>query len=76
MKSDFIEKIYLDHQQCETFGVEYFEECSLAISCRDLQKSKSYDSAHTKIFDAYPDEILHLVRQETYAPGWYSWALF
>jgi hypothetical protein len=74
--SDLIEKVYIDQQQCEEFGVEYFDECGLVISCRDLRRSKRYDASHNKLFDAYPDSIFHLRREERDPPGWYSWALF
>ena len=73
--SEFIEKVYIDQHQCEDFGSEYFDACGLVISCRDLRRSKRYDSAHTKLFDAYPEEIFHLRREENFAPGWYSWSL-
>ena len=74
--SDLIEKVYIDQHQCEDFGAEYFDAFGLVISCRDLRNSKRYDSAHTKLFDTYPDGIFHLRREKGDAPGWYSWALF
>ena len=74
--TDLIEKIYIDQDQCIDFGVEYRSECDFVISSQDLRRSKSYDVAHTNLFDAYPDQIFHLRRKENFAPGWYSWALF
>lgn len=73
---DLIKKVYIDQNQCEEFGSEYFDACGLVISCRDLRNSKRYDEAHNNLFNAYPDSIFHLRREERDAPGWYSWALF
>ena len=74
--SELIKKVYIDQDQCEEFGSEYFNSCGLDISCRDLQRSKRYDSAHTKLFDTYPDSIFHLRREESDSPGWYSWSIY
>ena len=70
-----IELVYLDHYQCETFGVGYFESSQLNISCRELRESKDYDAGHKKLFDTYPNCIFHLTREEGDRPGWYKWSL-
>ena len=72
----FIEKVYLDRNQCNKFKVEYYGESSLNISCRKLRASMDYDSAHCALFDAHVDGIFHLTRAAADAPGWYHWRLF
>ena len=74
--SELIKKVYIDHDQCEKFDFEYFDSCEAVISCQDLRSSKEYDSAHTELFNTYPDSIFHLRREEPDAPGWYSWSIY
>ena len=71
-----ISKIYVDKNQCEKFGVEYFEQDSFNITTKELRESKSYDEKHIELFDAYPNELVHLSRSKEDAPGWYSWRTF
>ena len=70
-----IKKVYIDQHQCEEFGVEYFDACGFKISVRDLKNSKDYDTSHNNLFNAYPNELFHLRREEAHAPGWYDWSL-
>ena len=70
-----IKKVYIDQNQCEEFGVEYFNSCGFKISVRDLKNSKDYDNSHNNLFSAYPNELFHLRREESHAPGWYDWSL-
>jgi len=72
----FIEKVYLDHSQCNKFKVEYRGQGVLNIACRTLRASKDYDSAHCELFDAHKDGIFHLTREPADAPGWYRWRSF
>ena len=71
-----ITKIYIDRDQCEKFGVKYFEPDSFNITTKELRGSKSYDENHKAVFDAYPDDLLFLTREKEDAPGWYRWRIF
>ena len=73
--SELIKQVYLNHDQCALFSVDYFEECAFWVSCQDLRRSKSYDESHQKIFDKYPSDIFHLSRRRADPPGWYSWTV-
>ena len=72
---NIIKKVYIDQHQCKEFGVEYFNSCDFKISVRDLKNSKDYDASHNNLFHSYPNELFHLRREESYAPGWYDWSL-
>jgi len=68
--------IYLDRDQCYDFRVNYFEASAFRVPADALLRSKGngYDKKHVDLLSPFGSEIIHLVRDEGDAPGWYRFA--
>ncbi len=66
-------QVYLDREQCEMFGVEYFESSSISLRADKLLSSKSngYDKEHTDFLQEFRSRDLLIMRHRDDAPGWY-----
>ena len=66
-------QIYTDQDQCETFGVSYFDsEAELVVSAEALLGSKDYDEMHKEVLKPLGSETLVLKRNEDLSPGWWK----
>lgn len=65
--------IYLDQDQCHNFHVNYFEASAFCVPADVLLRSKGngYDRKHISLLSPYGSEVIHLIRDEDNAPGWY-----
>ena len=65
--------IYLDRDQCDDFNVNYFGGSVIRIPADALLRSKrnGYDRKHVDLLSPLGSEIIHLIRDEGDAPGWY-----
>ena len=66
------EEVYLDHYQCERFGVDYFEQSSFSIVARELLESKNYDIHHHNILEPLGKSKITLERERSGRPGWFK----
>ena len=66
--------IYLDRDQCDDFEVNYFEAGALRIPADALLRSKDYDRKHVNLLSPLGSDIIHLIRDEGDAPGWYRFS--
>ncbi len=74
-----MDAIYTDRQQCEHFGISYFDPGSWTVSADALLDSKvrsgGYDEQHTTFLSSFGQKTIHLVRwpapYESFGPGWW-----
>ncbi len=68
-----MDTIYTDHDQCSTFGVEYFGPATLTIAADTLLRSKDYDEQHTTFLRGLGERTLVLSRTafDPIGPGWW-----
>lgn len=70
-----MDTIYTDHEQCSTFGVEYFGPATLTIAADTLLASKGngYDEQHTSFLRSLGERTLVLSRTafDPIGPGWW-----
>ena len=67
--------VYLDRDQCSSFGAEYFLKCNFYISADVLLGSKNgdgYDKDHQEILKPLGINYVYLTREKGYRPGWYK----
>jgi hypothetical protein len=72
MEEKMGEEVYLDHYQCDRFGVDYFEAASLSIEARELLESKDYDIHHNNILKPLGRTTITLERERSGRPGWFK----
>lgn len=66
-------QIYTDQDQCEAFGVSYFDsEAKLVVYAETLLGSKDYDEKHKEILESLGTEMLVLKRNGDLSPGWWK----
>ena len=66
-------QIYTDQDQCETFGVSYFDsQAKLVVSAEALLGSKDYDEIHKEILEPLGAETLVLKRDGDLSAGWWK----
>ena len=67
-------QIYIDHNQCEKFNLNYFKASSKTICADVLLDSKGgdgYDQIHQDILKPLGHDYLFLTRQVADKPGWF-----
>jgi len=67
--------VYLDRDQCESFGAEYFSKCNFYISADVLLGSKNgdgYDKNHQEILKPLGIDYVYLTRENGAKPGWFK----
>jgi hypothetical protein len=67
-------QVYLDQNQCATFGLDYFEADTAALRADEILSSKwqGYDASHTQRLQPLGSQIVNLARERADAPGWYN----
>lgn len=65
-------RIYLDRDQCNTFGVAYFDAASTLIAADAVLRSKDYDQEHRDFLEPLGSSTLRVTRKEADPPGWYE----
>jgi len=67
-------EIYLDMDQCQLFGAEYFKKHWTALNSKDVLESKKsgYDEQHRIILTACNGKYIVLERYSGQKPGWYT----
>jgi len=68
------QQVYLDRYQCDTHEVPYFEAGRLSIPADLLLRSKltGYDKFHRDLLGPLGSQTVHLERERSDGPGWYS----
>ena len=68
-----MKQIYLDHDQCKQFEVDYFEASSATLRADRILASKfnGYDEKHTRFLQEFAARPVMLERTRDDAPGWY-----
>ena len=68
-------KIYLDHDQCDEFLIEYFDTCNACLPASSILKSKrnGYDKFHRDFLEPLGDSMVYLSRDGKSIPGNESW---
>ena len=67
-----MEIIYLDREQCRSFGTQYFDSDSTVIRANVLLESKDYDKSHTTFLSSLGNNLLEISRKREDPPGWYT----
>ena len=65
--------IYLNHEQCNQFNIEYFGESTFSATGNEILKSRwqGYDMFHQTVLKPLANELLTLIKTESDRPGWY-----
>ena len=67
-------EIYLDMDQCQLFGAEYWKKHWTALNAKDVLESKKggYDEEHRSILSSCGSKYIVLERFIGRKPGWYT----
>ena len=65
--------IYLNHDQCEKFNVEYFGESTFTATGQEVLESRwqGYDKFHQTVLKPLAYDLLTFIKTENDRPGWY-----
>ena len=69
-----MKQIYLDREQCNDFGISYYEEGKISLPADVILRSKmtGYDKAHQDFLKPMERGVVHLSKTSSDAPGWYT----
>ena len=68
-------EVYVDRDQCQSFGVEYFSTSSFYMTADVLLDSKGgdgYDTNHQHLLKPLGTDYIVLSRQHGEKPGWFK----
>ena len=65
--------IYLNHEQCQEFNVEYFGESTFQATGKEVLDSRpyGYDRFHQTVLSPLLYELLTFMKTSKDRPGWY-----
>ena len=65
--------VYLNHEQCREFNIEYFGESTFNATGAEILQSRfgGYDKFHQTILNPLSHEYLTFIKTENDRPGWY-----
>ena len=65
--------IYLNHEQCEKFHVDYSGESTFQATGEEILSSRfqGYDKFHRSVLQPLQYDLLTLMKTENDRPGWY-----
>ena len=69
-----MKQIYLDREQCNDFGISYYEKGAISLPADVILRSKGtgYDRAHQDFLKPLGRSVVRLWKLEADAPGWYN----
>jgi hypothetical protein len=65
-------RVYLDFDQCETFGGSYHDESEIGVAASTLLASKDYDEKHIELLRPLGSSTLLLEHGYGEPPGWFT----
>ncbi len=65
--------IYLNHEQCREFNVEYFGESTFQATGGEILESRpfGYDRFHQTVLNPLRYDLLTFMKTSKDSPGWY-----
>jgi len=69
-----MKQIYFDRQQCDDFGISYYEGGKISLPADVILRSKGsgYDRKHRNFLEPIGRGLVHLSKTSDDAPGWYT----
>ena len=69
-----MKQIYFDRQQCDDFGISYYEGGKISLPADVILRSKGngYDRKHRDFLEPMGRALVHLSKTSDDAPGWYT----
>ena len=65
--------VYLNHEQCRSFNIEYFGESTFQATGQEILESRyqGYDKFHRSVLQPLQYDLLTFIKTERDRPGWY-----